>query len=142
MTPEEKNIHRNKLIITICVLVVVFLLTVPILLNSTKNDFLYFHPVHSGKTGEPLGVISSILLYMLLLLLLGMFPSSIVFLFVMCLYFFLHRKDPNIWSRSYHPKYEEEFSYGGSIAFIVPYAMAFLLMLMHISNYATIRVIP
>lgn len=140
MTPEEKSIHRNKLIITICVLVIVFLIAVPILLDSTKNDFLYFHPVRSGQTGEPLGVIPSILLYMLLLWFLGLFPSSVVFLFVIGLYFFLHRKDPQLGSRSYHPKYEEEFFYGGSIAFIASYAMVFLLMLMHISNYATIRV--
>lgn len=59
---------------------------------------------------------------------------------MMCLYYFLHRKDKNVFDRSYHPRYEEEFYYGGAVSFIATYIAAFILMVLHISNIATINI--
>lgn len=140
MSDEERNIQKNKLIITVAVLVLVFVVMACILLNSTINDTLYFHYVHNQNTGEPLGLITSIFLYVLFWWFAGLVPSACVFLFAMCLYFFLHRKDKKLLDRSYHPKYEEEFHYGGTVAFIATYIAVLVLMVLHISNFATINV--
>lgn len=141
MSDEERNIQKNKLIITIAVLVLVFVIVAYILLNSRINDTLYFHYVHNQNTGEPLGLIASILLYILFWWFAGLIPSACVFLFAMCLYFFLHRKDKKLLDRCYHPKYEEEFHYGGMVAFIATYIAVLVLMVLHISNFATINVL-
>lgn len=140
MTVEDRSIQKNKIIITVAVLVLVFVVVAYILLNSTINDTLYFHYVHNQNTGEPLGLIASIFLYILFWWFAGLIPSACVFLFMMCLYYFLHRKDKRIFDRYYHPKYEEEFHYGGAVSFIATYMAVFILIVLHISNIATINV--
>lgn len=135
----RKNIHKNKLIITVAVLVLVFAVMAYILLNSTTNDTLYFHYIHNQNTGESLGLIASILLYILFWWFVGLVPSSSVFLFVLCLYYFLHRKDKRILDRYYHPKYEEEFYYGGLLSLAATYIAILVLMILHISNIITIN---
>lgn len=140
MTDEERSIQKNKIIITVAVLVLVFVVVACILLNSTTNDTLYFHYVHNQNTGEPLSLIASIFLYILFWWFIGLVPSASVFLFMMCLYYFLHRKDKRILDRYYHPKYEEEFYYGGTVSFAATYIAILILMILHISNIATINV--
>lgn len=140
MNDEERSIYKNKLILTVSVLVLVFSAVACILLNSTTNDSIYFHYLHNQNTGEPLGLVASIFLYALFWWFAGLIPSSCVSLFALCVYYFLHRKDKRLFERSYHPKYEEEFHYGGAVAFISTYAAILILMVLHISNIATINV--
>ena len=139
MPAEDRSIQKNKLIITVAILVLVFIVVAYILLNSTVNDTLYFHYVYNQNTGEPLGLIASIFLYILFWWFAGLIPSACVFLFALCLYYFLHRKDKRLFDRCYHPKYEEEFHYGGAVAFMATYVAVFILLVMHISNIATIN---
>lgn len=140
MTTEEKIIHKNKIIITVAVLLLVFVIMACILLNSTTNDTLYFHYIYNQNTGKQLGLITSIFLYILFWWFAGLVPSACVFLFTLHLYFFLHRQDKRLFDRYYHPKYEEEFYYGGAVAFIATYVAIFILIVLHISNIATINV--
>ena len=140
MTNEEKYIQKNKTIITVFVMVLVFIVVACILLNSTTNDAIYFHYVYNQNTGEPLGVVASIFLYILFWWLIGTLFASFVFLCMLCLYYFLHRKDKRIFERHYHPKYEEEFYYGGTVSLVAAYVAVFVLLVLHISNIATITV--
>ena len=140
MENEEKTIEKNKRISAITVLSVVFIITAFILMNSTLNDTVYFHHIHNRNTGEPIGFVASILLYLLFWWFVGLVPSACVFLFMLFLYCFLHRKDKRLIERNYHPKYEEEFYYGGAVAFISTYIVALGLMILHITNIATIKI--
>ena len=136
---EERSIRKNKIIITVAVFVLDFVNVVFVLMNSTVNDTLYFHYVHNQSTGEPLGLILSIFLYILFWWLAGLILSGWVCVCTICLYYFLHRKDKRISERYYSPKYEEELYYGVELSFRVTYVVAFILILLHISNIVTVN---
>lgn len=136
---EDNSIQKNKRIITIAVLIFVFSAVGYILLNSTLNDTIYFHYIYNQRTGEPMSLIGSILLYLLFGFVLGLIPFSITFLFSLCLYFFLHRKETNFYYND-HPKHEEEYFYGGYVALLSTYAAVYVLLILHISNIATIHI--
>ncbi len=140
MTDEERSIQKNKIIITIAILVVVFIGVGYTLLNSTLNDELYFRYAYNQKTGEQLNLASSLLIYFFIFGVFGIPHAGCVFLFMMYLYYFLHRKDKRLFrDRSYCPDYEEEFHYGGRVALRATYTARFILMLLHISNVITIN---
>ena len=140
MTDEERSIQKNKKIITVAVLTLAFAIVAVILLKSTLNDTFYFHYIQNQKTGENIGLIVSILGYLLLWWLLGMLPSACLSLFSLCLYYFLHRKDKEILSRHYHPKYETECSHCAYLSFTISYIATFVLLVLHIFNIATINI--
>ena len=139
MSNEEKSIYKNKIILTIFILVFVFIMVAFVLLNSTANDTFQFHYIHNRNTGEAIGLVASILLYLLFSYLIMMIPFCVVFLFSLYLYFFLHRKDKRVWSRSYCPKYEDELHYAGSVSFAATYIAVLVLMALHITNIVTIN---
>ncbi len=134
------DIKKNKRIITISILIYVFILFLFVLINSTFNDELRFVYVTNQNTGEPIGVIGSLFLYVLLWWFVGLIPSAMVFLFVLLLYHFLHRKDSRILERNYHPPYEEEYHYGGKVTFISTYIAAGVLLILQIFNVITINI--
>lgn len=142
MSDEERSRQRNILIITIADLVFVFIIVGYILLNSTlNNEPLCFHYVQNGQTGEPLGLLMSVFLYILFwFFIVGGIPSAIVFLFSQGVYVFLHRKDEKLFDSHYHPVYETEYFYGGLVAFSSSYLAALILLILHISNIATINI--
>jgi len=137
---EDKSIIKNKRIILSSILIFVTLIVVLLLLNSRFNNDVYFHYVYNQNTGEQLSVITSLLLYLLFLWFVGLVPSACVFLFMMMVYAIIHRKDKRLFEKSYHPNYEEEFFYGGLMAFVVTYSAVLVLMILHLSNIATIKV--
>lgn len=133
-------IKRNKIIIATSTIVLVFLIFCFILSNSEINGSLSFHYVHNQNTGEPLSLIVSIFLYILFWWFIGLVPSAAVFLFSLIVYYFLHRKDKRLLERRYHPPYEEEFHFGGKVAFISTYIAVLVLLLLQISNLVMISV--
>ena len=137
MSDEERSIQKNKTIILVAVLIITFFMVSCILLNSTANDTVYFHYAHNLNTGEPIGLIGSIVLYVVLWGFSGIFPAGINWLLITYLYFFLHRKDKNVTNRFRTPKYEEEHDYGTKIAFVVSYIAAGILIILHVSNIVT-----
>lgn len=137
---EDKSIIKNKRIILISILIFVTFIVVLILLNSRFNDDVYFHYVYNQNTGEQLSIITSLFLYLLFWWFVGGIPSACVFLFMATIYAIIHRKDKRLFEKSYHPKYEEELFYGGQMAFAVTYLAVLVLMILHLSNIATIRV--
>ena len=141
MDEEKQNIRKNKAIITVAVIILVAIMVIYVLLNSNLNDDFYFHYVCNGKTGEPLGFFISVFMYVLFwFFIAGSLPAVCVFLLTMCLYFFLHRKDENILSKTYCPEYEEEFYYGGFISLTITYGAVLVLMVLHITNIITIDI--
>ncbi len=70
-----------------------------------------------------------------------MFCQLLFFLFMMSVYYFLHRKDKKVFDRRYHPEYEKEFYYGGSVAFAATYIAVLHLMILHLSDLATINIL-
>lgn len=139
MIDEEQMIKKNKIIITIAILFLIITSVIYILLNSTINDTLCFHYIHNQNTGEQIGLITSILLYLIFWWFIGLIPSSGVFLFSLCLYYFFHRKDKRLFERSYQPKYKEEIYYAWTVAYRATYIAILILMALHISNIATIN---
>ena len=137
---EDKSIIKNKRIILSSILIFVTLIVVLILLNSRFNNDIYFHYVYNQNTGEQSSIITSLFLYLLFLWFVGLVPSACVLLFMMMVYAIIHRKDKRLFEKSYHPKHEEEFFYGGLMAFVVTYSAILVLMILHLSNIATIKV--
>ena len=103
----EDNIRRNRIIITVAVLSVVIIAFFSIVLSGDFCRELEFQIIDNPKTGEPLGVFMSLFVYVLMCILFGLVPSSCVMLFAMLVYFFLHRKDQNLFKKGYSPKHEE-----------------------------------
>ena len=137
---EEKSIVKNKRIILSSIVIFVALIVILILLNSSLNSDVYFHYVYNQNTGARLSIITSLFLYFLFWWFAGFVPSAVVFLFMMSVYYFLHRKDKKVFDRGYHPEYEEEFYYGGSVAFVATYIVVLFLMILHLSNLVTINI--
>lgn len=134
------SIRRNKIIIATAAITLVAVIFCWILTHSSFNGTFSFHCVHNQNTGEPLSIWTSIMLYILLFLFLGMVPSGVVMLFVELIYVFLHIKDKHLFRRRYHPPYEEEFYFGASVAFKAVYIAIFILMILHISNLVSIYI--
>lgn len=130
----EDNIRKNKIIITVAVLSVVIIVALAIALSGDFNGNLEFQIISNPKTGEPLGVCMSLFVYVLMWLLFGLIPSSCVMLFAMLLYFFLHRKDPNLLKKGYAPSYEEELEYAGKISLFSTYVATLFLILLQASG--------
>lgn len=135
---NENNIKKNKRIITISTLILIFVMLFFVLINSTFNAKFEFVSIINKNTGESIGVVSSLFLYVLLWWFIGLFPSAIAFLFVLLLYYFLHRKDRRILERNYHPPYEEEYHYGGKIAFEYSYIATGIILILQIFNIINI----
>ena len=91
-----ETIKRNKKIIAISIIVLVSVAFCLILSNSSVNGAFSFHYVYNLKTGEQFSLFVSILLYVLFWWFAGILPTSIVFLFSLLIYIFLHRKDKRI----------------------------------------------
>ena len=135
---EEKNIYKNKLIISIATLVVVFIVCAIILLKSTLHNDIYFHYVANQNTGEPIGLFGSLIIYALFFGLAGTLFFCPVALFVVLLYSFLHRKEfKSLNPKKYH-KHEEELYYGVKLAAISTYAVVLVLMILHLLNICTV----
>lgn len=133
---KEEVIRKNKRILGTAVISLVAICFIAIMFNSEYNSDWYFHFVHNQNTGEPLSLIASILLYILFWWFAGLVPSAAVFLFMLILHSVLHRKEEKNGKIS--P--EEDFYYGGYIAFISTYAAILVLMLLHIFNIITVNV--
>lgn len=140
MIDEKKNTKRNKIIITVAILLLAVVVWVFIFMNSTVtvNGNLSFHYSHNLNTGEPSGLIPSIITYIFYWWILGAIPAACVFLFMMCIYGILHRGDERLFKAA--SKHEEELEYGGKLAYIVTYVTIAIVMLLHISNIVTIDI--
>lgn len=134
------SIKKNKIIIATSITVLVFTVFCLILSNSSINGSLSFQYVHNQNTGEPLSLSESIFLYILFFWFLGLIPFSVVFLFSLMIYFFLHRKDKRLFERRYNPPYEEEMDFGFKVSYISTYTAIFILLILQISNLVTIKV--
>ena len=137
---KEKNTVRNKRIIFSFVIIVVVTIFLLILFNNNFNSEIYFHYVYNQNTGECLTVLESVFLYLLLWGLAGGILASGISVFVMYVYFFLHRKDKKISYKYYTPKYQEELEYGISVAFVAAYILLLIVMILHIFNISTLSI--
>lgn len=136
MEPSE----RNKRIIAIATGIFWLSIVGWVLLESRPAGPLEFHWIRSGTTGERLPLIANILLYGIALAFFSMIPSAWVFLFALCVFFFLHRKDKKLHQRHYYPPYEEEMHYGGKLTFALVYITTGALLLLHITNLVEIKI--
>ena len=136
---DDKAIFKNKLILAIAILIAVFFVLSLVLLNSSTHDNLYFRRLHNQNTGEPLSVAVSLLFYILMGGLIGTLLYCPIFLFSLCLYYYLHRKDPRLLDRSHHPKYEDEIYFSGTFAAYASYIPVFIILILHIFNILTVN---
>ena len=136
-----QEVKRNKKILGIFAICLVSIIFFAILKNSSYNGTFSFHYVYNQNTGEPISFIGSIFLYFLLWFVLGLVPSSVVFLCTSTLFFFLHKKDKQLFQSRYSPPYQDEFYFGGFISLSSTYIAVLMLMFLHISNIFTIKVL-
>lgn len=136
----DSMIKRNKIILSTLIIAVVISSFCLILFNSSINGNLSFRHIINNNTGEPVPLLESVFLYILLFWIAGIVPSSAVCIFSFYIYLFLHRKDKRLFERRYHPPYEEELYFGAKVAFESTYIATFILMILHISGLFTIRV--
>jgi hypothetical protein len=138
VTEEEKNIQKNKRIIKSFVISVVGILFSYVLIKSSPGEGPDFHYIGQQILHDPLFFLAGVVGFLLLwFCIVGGIPAASVFLLMLCFYFFLHRKDPKLLERNYHPKYEEEFHYGGKIALIYTYLATLILMLLNFFSIIT-----
>ena len=100
--------QKNKTIITCAgnVLVVVgFILAV---CSCQLNGNIGFVHYENPETGDQLGTLYSLFVYLFLWIVSGVVPSAVVILLKMAVYYFLHRADKRLFERGYHPEYEQE----------------------------------
>lgn len=136
MEPSE----RNKRIIAIATGIFWLSIVGWVLLESRPAGPFEFHWIRSGTTGERLPLIANIFLYGIAWAFFSMILSAWVFLFALCVFFFLHRKDKKLHQRHYYPPYEEEMHYGGKLAFALVYITTGALLLLHITNLVDIKI--
>ena len=134
---SKKKIRRNKAILSAFVLAILFVAFSYILLISSFDGNLSFRRALHGETGEPLSVISSIMIYLVWLLILGMLPGCALAVLCMGPYALIHRKDYDAFKSTSIYSEEIEFAIGLSVA--SGYAATFILILLHASGLATIR---
>lgn len=137
---EENSIQKNKRILLIATITYVSLLSLLFLINCSFNNEIQFVFINNQNTGEPIGAIGSIFLYILLWGIAGLIPSAMVFFLMLLTYSFLHRKDPRFSRRFYHPPYEEEYLYGGKIAFTSTYIAVGILIVLQMFNIVSLNV--
>lgn len=126
---------RHKIILSIFAIVPVFILFSVILLDSElKNERIYFHYIHNQRTGEPLGLLFSVFLYILYGWIMGMVPCAISFLSMLTVSSFLHRK--NI----HRVNSDDATRFAGIVSFAATNIAVAILLFLHVSNIATIEV--
>ena len=131
---------RNKRIIAIATGIFWLSIVGWVLLESRPAGPFEFHWIRSGTTAERLPLIANIFLYGIAWAFFSMIPSAWVFLFALCVFFFLHRKDKKLHQRHYYPPYEEEMHYGGKLTFALVYITTGALLLLHITNLVEIKI--
>ena len=117
----------RKSFIMIAVLLLVGSFFCYILLKSELNSELFFHYTYNQRTGEKHSFVESIFIYFLFWWVIGLIPSAIVFLFALLLHFLLMGNDG------------DSFFTIGLICFVSVYTAIFILMFLHITNFATIN---
>ena len=134
-------VKRNKMILATAILLLVIGSTVFILLNSEICGPPSFHRIQNQNTGEDLSIVMSVFLYLIFWAFFAMIPTSAVFLFSMCVYSILHRKDKRLLEKRYHPPYEDELHFCGYVSFASTYTAFLLLLILQVSNLMDIHVI-
>ena len=100
------------------------------LLSSTLNSGFAFRWIHNQNTGEPLGLIACLFLYLLLFFLAGMvFSGSIIVISEIPCFILNHS---NIKEN------ETTLNVLGPFGFLIGYAIMAILFILHISGIATI----
>lgn len=138
MTEEEKSIQKNKKILMTFVLAVVAVLFSCVLIASSPGEGPDLQYLWNRFVSDPVSFIGAMVgLLFFWFFIFGALASSSIFLLMLCLYSFLHRKDPRFFERHYYPKYEEEFYYGGKVAFVSSYTATLILLILYATNIIT-----
>ena len=132
---------RNKAILATAILMLVIGSTVLILLNSEVIGHPSFHRIQNQNTGADLSIVMSVFLYLIFWVFFAGIPASVVFLFSIAVYFFLHRKDKRLLEKRYHPPYKDELHFCGYVSFASTYTAFLLLLILQVSNLMEINVI-
>ena len=132
---------RNKAILATAILMLVIGSTVLIILNSEICGQPAFNRVQNQNTGEDLSIVMSVFLYLIFWVFFAGIPASVVFLFSIAVYFFLHRKDKRLLEKRYHPPYEDELHFCGYVSFASTYTAFLPLLILQLSNLIDIHVI-
>lgn len=125
------NIKRNKMIISASSIAIVVLIFLYTLSNSEATGEFSFQYIQNRNTGDPMALAPSIFLYLLLWYVSSLVPASCIFLFAMLVYYFLHRKDPRLLERRYHPPYESELDFGCAVAMTATFIATFILIVLY-----------
>lgn len=110
---------RKHIIIDLVEIAVVLAMMLYTISESQYIGEIEFRYMYNQNTGDQLSVIASIFIYIFCWFVLGMLPFAVVFLVGLTVYFIIHRKDENLFNRSYSPPYKVEFMAGGSFAFFL-----------------------
>lgn len=127
-----RKVNREKIVVLVLILSVQWFAIGYVLLRGNFNQTTYFHYI-----GDSVGVgsfLKSIFLYFLLWWISGLVPSASMFLLMEITLFCIHRKSD---LRS-NKVFNSVFTFGGCVAFISTYVEMLMLMVLQISNIATI----
>lgn len=137
---NEKISRKNKTIIAAVILSLAIAAILYVLCNSTFSGTLSFHFLTNTRTGEQIGIVGCLVYFVFVGFVFGLLFSSFLCLVALLTFYYLHRKDKNLYNKRYHPPYEDEFFYGGKIARISGFSAVGFLILLDAIGLITIHV--
>lgn len=127
-----RKLSKNEKIILAAVIIMAV-----ILLPSMLEYFgirplgdIGFRPVQNRNTGEPLSLLMSIFLYVLLGLVIGLIPYAVLWLTAFFTYHFLHRKEKLLERRAFNPPSDKELDFGVAVAGWINYVLVYLVIML------------
>lgn len=111
-----------------------------VIINCLTYDEISFRYSVNPETGLLRGFWETIIYYGFVLFTFGLIPCCISFLYAQGVYFFIHRKAPDVFSKKRTPEYEGEFHTGGKVAFIASFVAEVFVFFLHALSVIDIRI--
>lgn len=128
---SQKIKNRNKIFLSVSVLLSVAILFVLCLIKSDFTGKIGFVHIANNKTGKPLSVLAAIVIYGFIYWVFSTVIASAYALYSLALYAVLHRKDGGISTRCSSLPHEDELDYIFSFSTWSVYVASAIILLLH-----------
>lgn len=129
---SQKIKNRNKIFLSVSVLLSVAILFVLCLIKSDFTGKIGFVHIANTKTGKPLSALGAIVIYGFIYWVFSTVIASAYALYSLALYGVLHRKDGGISTRCSSLPHENELDYMFSLSMGSVYVVSAIVLLLHV----------
>lgn len=133
MRPSE---NRRNIIILVTVSIMFSMVYLLFILSQSEyvGDIAFIRI--TNRTGKESSILASLVGYIFVWWVAGMFPAALNFLFMQTVWYILHIKDKN----KFYYKVHEDYHIGGYASFISSYTVSAILELLHILGFIKIDI--